>query len=194
MSKGVYLFETKTKGDIKEQQLCRQLGFDLQVMIYLIALDHWPAKELKERPIHGVRYNVIRRPLSGGAGSIRKHKPTKGNPTGETDEEYYARLGEVILEASETFFMRWKVEVTPQDVKKFRHEFLDNALEELCDWWHWVDSPAGRRDPFSDPIHYRLPYGIYNPLLEGGSSDLDEYLDTKSEIGLSRGNPLFGEL
>jgi hypothetical protein len=79
-------------------------------------------------------------------------------------------------------------------VEQFKREFLDNALETLCDWWHWIDSPAGRKDPFADPVHWRLPYGVYNPLLEGGSSEIDEYLATKSELGLTRNSELFKEL
>jgi hypothetical protein len=190
----VYLQENKTKGDIAEEQLKRQLGFDLQTMIYRIAMDHYPAKEWQEKKIAGVLYNVVRRPLSGGKGSIRKHQPTKNNPAGESDEEFYSRLGEVIMEDPGYYFMRWQVEITQQDIKRFEHEFLHNALEELCNWWHWVDSPAGRKDPFFDPIHWRLPYGIYNPLTEGGSSELDEYLATKSELGLVRTKELFKEL
>jgi hypothetical protein len=204
----VYLQENKTKGDVVEEQLKRQLGFDLQTMMYLIALEEtWqvrgrkgsfpsgsPEKSLAENPIAGIRYNVIRRPLSGGKGSIRKHQPTKSNPSGETDAEFYARLGQVIMEDPGYYFMRWKVEITREDVTRFRHEFFDNTLEELCNWWRWVSSPQGRKDPFADPIHYRLPYGVYNPLLEGGSSDLDEYLATKSEVGLIRNKPLFTEL
>jgi hypothetical protein len=197
----VYLQENKTKGDIVEEQLKRQLGFDLQTMIYLVALNEYDLASIIEplglpRPksLHGIRYNVVRRPLSGGKGSIRKHQPTKSNPTGETDEEFYARLGQVIMEDPAYYFMRWQVEVTQQDVLKFRHQFLDNALEELCDWWYWINSPAGRKDPFGHPVHFRLPYGIYNPLLEGGSSEVDEYLASGSELGLTRDNKLFTEL
>jgi hypothetical protein len=199
----IYLQENKTKGDIVEEQLKRQLGFDLQTMMYLVALKESRGgffhsedieKILDEHTIAGVRYNVVRRPLSGGKGSIRKHQPTKSNPAGETDVEFYARLGQVIMEDEAYFFSRWRVEITEQDVRRFQHEFFDNALEELCNWWRWVSSPKGRRDPFADPIHYRLPYGVYNPLLEGGSSDMDEYLATKSEVGLTRNKKLFTEL
>lgn len=199
-SAAVYLQENKTKGDIVEQQLKRQLDFDLQTMIYLIALESTrqsrvpPFDKKSWHTVAGVRYNVIRRPLAGGKGSIRKYQPTKSNPAGETDEEFYGRLAEVIMKDPGYFFMRWRVEVTPLDVHRFKHEFFDSALEELCNWWHWVNSPVGREDPFADPIHYRLPYGVYNPLLEHGSSEVDEYLATKSELGLVRDGRLFQEL
>lgn len=35
---GIYLREHKTKGDIREEQIKRQLNFDLQTLMYLIAL------------------------------------------------------------------------------------------------------------------------------------------------------------
>lgn len=37
--RGIYLFETKTKSDIDEARITRQMGFDLQVLFYIIALD-----------------------------------------------------------------------------------------------------------------------------------------------------------
>lgn len=207
---GVYLQENKTKGDIKEEQLVRQLGFDLQTMIYLVALqeschdemfDCEALKSFKEGvPLKGVRYNVIRRPLSGGKGSIRQHKPTKAKPEGESAEEFYDRLQGIIQEEPETYFMRWKVEINKQDLDKFRREFLNPVLEQLCDWWDFI-SARNFDDPFRTvaasgfvPVHWRTPYGIYNPQLEGRAGEMDEFLATGSELGLQRTTQLFGEL
>jgi hypothetical protein len=39
-----------------------------------------------------------------------------------------------------------------------------------------------------------MPYGVYSPLLDGGSTDLDEHLLTGSEVGLRRVDKLFKEL
>lgn len=194
---GVYLQENKTKGDTKEDQLKRQLasGFDLQTMLYLIVLNflendgdtsvgQLPTLSHK---IAGVRYNVIRRPLSGGRHSIKQTQK-------ETPEQFYERLGGLIASEPEYFFMLWKVEVLPSDIERFRRECLDPLLEQLCDWWHWVTSPVGSKDPFSDRLHFRTPYGMYNVLAEGGSADVDEYLNTGSDVGLVRGHPLFQEL
>ena len=142
----------------------------------------------------GVRYNVIRRPLSGGKGSIRQHKPTKAKPAGETSDEYYARLQVIIETEPETYFMRWKVEVIKPDIDKFKTEFLDPILSQLCEWYDWVTSPTGINHPFEDPCHYRNPYGIWNPQLEGRASEMDEYLATGSMVGLQRTDTLFGEL
>jgi len=203
MVKGIYLFETKTKGDINEQQLKAQLasGFDLQTMIYLIALDedrrHHHAFRYRDdcnAYLGGVRYNVVRRPLSGGRHSIVQKKGSK-NVAPESSEEFYARLSGLIESEPDYFFMRWKVEVTPTDLERFRRECLDPLLEQLCDWWEWiVEAYEENRNPFENPVHWRTPYGFYNVLAEGGTSEVDEYLNTGSTLGLERTNNLFPEL
>ena len=197
---GVYLQENKTKGDIKEEQLRKQLasGFDLQTGTYLTAMDCWPASDWKEKPIRGIRYNVVRRPLSGGKHSIRQHKPTKSNPAGESAEAYYTRLGGLIVGEPEHYFHRWNVEFTVADLVRFRRECLDPILEQLCDWWGWVSRPVCKggttRWNHESGVHWRHPYGVWNALNEGGSGEVDEYLNTGSELGLERTDNLFREL
>jgi len=207
---GIYLNEHKTKGDVKEEQIKRQLQFDLQTMLYLVALTSGRATYHGSREIQigkgqwlpsdvkGVIYNVVRRPLAGGKHSIRRLKPTKKNPAGESAEAFYGRLGKLIAEEPEWYFMRWQVEVTPADLERFKREFLNPALEQLCVWWEWIENATKHRDdPFStmgSPLHYRTPYGIWNILAQGGSHELDEYLATGSTLGLGRTNTLFGEL
>ncbi len=190
---GIYLQENKTKGSLDEGQILRQLQFDLQTMLYLVALDaHFP-----EDHISGVVYNCVRRPLSGGKGSIRQHKATTKKPA-ETAEHFYGRVKTIIEEDPSNFFMRWKVEVTTADLERFKREFLTPILEQLCDWWEWVSgcqlhNPAALFSSL-DGLHWRTPYGFYNILAEGGSSELDEYLATGSEAGLERTETLFSEL
>lgn len=213
---GIYLQENKTKSDIHEERLRRQLTFDLQTMLYLVALQSADGYlPTKGATVAGVRYNVVRRPLSGGKGTIVRHKPTKSNPAGESKESYYARLKGIIKDEPETYFMRWRAEVTPGDVARFRRECLDPILEQLCDWWEWVaylhpedHFHSGESGGYSkklrdrrivgryvgNPPHWRHPFGVYNVLDEGGSSDLDEYLATGSQAGLVRTETLFGEL
>jgi hypothetical protein len=209
---GIYLQENKTKGDIKEEQLKRQLasGFDLQTMLYLVALEEWrkhcatgprlheTMDKVESCSLLGVCYNVVRRPLSGGKGSISQRKPTKSSPNGETAEEFYNRLEGIIAADPDYFFMRWKVEVSSQDIERFKRECLDPVLEQLCQWWEWVSRPLckGGTDQFDeeDGIHFRFPYGVYNVLAEGGSGETDEYLDTGSMLGLVRVDRLFEEL
>lgn len=198
---GVYLQENKTKGDIDEPQLKRQLssGFDLQTMFYLVALEqHAEGHVLSggkiRANVRGVRYNVVRRPLSGGRGSIVRHKPSKGNPEGEGRECFYERVGEVIKGDLPYFFMRWKVEVSAQDVARFRRECLDPILEELYDWWELINWQPHYAPLEHQAHHFRYPYGVYNVLQEGGSGELDEYMSTGSDLGLTRTDGLFPEL
>jgi len=260
---GIWLMENKTKGQINEGQMRRQLTFDLQTMMYLIALESCdvPIRDLnkpfhgydpkttklsqdqlnglfKKLPIIGVRYNVIRRPLSGGKGSIIRHKATAGSKCGpckgtgykdavkclkcrgagrvgakpeESKADFYDRVVQYIRDEPETYFMRWNVVVTPGDIAKFRREFLDPILEQLCDWWEWVihcyaELDESKRDPFRPRTfrtsdgrfiptpHWRHPFGVRNIMDEGGYTDVDEYLASGSEIGLRRAETLFGEL
>lgn len=197
--KGVWLQENKSKGTVDKSSLTRQLTYDLQTMTYLVAL--W---EYGYKP-RGVRYNVIRRPLSGGAGTIRKRKGSK-NVKAETWEQYYDRLGKILSSTAESYFTRWEVPVSKKDVDRFRKHTLDPVLENLYDdweWWSWCyegnyshwDAEL-RRDHFPHhlPRHYRLPYGVYNKILEGGTGDLDNYLDTGNMVGLQRVRTLFPEL
>lgn len=222
---GIYLVENKSKGDIDQELIPRQLSFDLQVMIYLVALQadqkrdsmksHLGATEdstnrCRSVPIKGVRYNVVRRPLSGGEGSIRQYKPTKSNPDGESKESFYSRLGDIIEEKADNFFMRWKVDISQVDIEKFKTTCLNPILENLCDdyeWWSHAKkvglSPFdydGRSLAFNsdkgchERRHFILPFGLWNPIVEVGYTDLDEYLNTGSTAGLVYGRPLFSEL
>jgi hypothetical protein len=191
--KFIRLGEHKTKGQINDQQIERQLSFDLQTMYYLTALDTYTTTK-KLPKVRGILYNVVRRPLSGGKGSIRRHKGTKKNPQGESLEAFYGRLGAIIGEAPEEFFYRWDVEISEADITKFKTEFLTPQLESLVDWWEWVSSPEGLADSFANPIHHRHPYGVYNTMNEGRQGDIDEYLATGSTVGLTRAKTLFPEL
>ncbi len=200
-----FLKEHKTKGDIRPDQVERQLTFDLQTMIYIVALQACMPKvgqtldEVKDQrlitipdqaQIAGVLYNVVRRPLSGGKGTIRQHKPTKTKPQGESKEDFYKRLAVIIEENASEFFMRWEVTITQEDIERFKTGFLNPCLEDLCQWYNIISCS----NPPYNSLHYRTPYGIYNVLAEGGSTDLDAYLLNGNEVGLERTNNLFPEL
>lgn len=190
----IWIQENKTKGSIKSEQITRQLRFDLQTMIYKIALEKydWTAA-IKPFPVAGVRYNVIRRDCP-----IRRHKPSKSNPVGETKEHFYDRLKNDYFRAEpEEWFMRWTCRISKQDTERFRQQCLDPVLEQLCDWWDWVaGSKSHGRSPFRDDnrVHWRHPYGVWNTLNEGGVSDLDYFMDEQSMTGLSKATSLFKEL
>jgi hypothetical protein len=201
---GLWVQENKTKGNPNPNKIRRQLRFDLQTMLYVIALEaaqnemHSPVSgRAQELPVGGVRYNVVRRPLSGGKGSIRQWKPSKRNPSGETKYEFFKRLEVEIKEAPETYFMRWKTPLLPQDLRDFRERCLDPILEQLCVWWEVVSVYPDSSQLFKAPvnnIHWRHPYGVFNPLLEDMDGDLDDYLETGSKAGLERADSVFPEL
>lgn len=195
---GVYLQENKTKSRIDGEAIRQQLKFDLQTMLYLIALqsDDWSGYESEghyasgtpPHPILGVRYNVIRRSAHKTAESMLKKVM-------EDREE--GRIGE--------WFARWKVEVSATDVAKFKMQCLNPVLENLLDDYEWwkansrgpynsFDDDRHKRFPDHWPRHFRKPYGVYDPVEEGGFGDVDGYLETGSEVGLTRVTDLFPEL
>lgn len=195
---GVYLAEHKTKQRIDETKIKRMLSFDLQTMLYLTALQayQFPDGVGKGKrdglgaagiPIAGVRYNVVRR---------SEHRVGKK----ETQQEFIDRLRGIIEEAPGGWFMRWRVEVTPADVQRFRRECLDPILEAMCNWYmEQTDALAGtqaRSDYLTcfSGSHFRMPFGADNTVSEFGWSDLDEYITSGSTIGLERRESLFGEL
>lgn len=206
---GIFLQENKTKGDINPIQIQRQLKFDLQTMLYLTVMSDLKKQDKSESysllqnqraPIRGVVYNVIRRPLSGGKGSIVQRKGNSKTPA-ETDAQFYNRLSSVIKESEQDFFMRWKVEITLHDIENFKKRFLNPFLEYLCDWYEWVIRMRGHEfDQWQEGssagggVHWQHPYGVTNILDEGGSTDYDNYVETGSMVGLNRVEKLFTEL
>lgn len=215
---GIYIQENKTKGDIDKLQVERQLKFDLQTMLYVVALWEKPSCDLPrlghyrwgggngvpvgEYPILGVRYNVVRRPLSGGRGNISPHKEkvtkTKFTPA-ESQEHFYERLrSDYIAAEPDYWFFRVRAEISERDVRVFRETCLDPLLEQLC-WWY--DMITGK-PPSSNwnwevlvrSMNYRTPFGVYSALEEGGATEYDAYLVTGSEAGLRRVDRLFPEL
>lgn len=189
--------ENKTKSQINIPKLTHELSFDLQSMLYVTALSEkqsgkfflppyhafWNRsnKKWRELPIAGIRYNVVRRSAHKSPESMVK-KIQEDNKSGRISE----------------WFARWNVGITERDIKKFRHEFLDPALECLCQWWDMVKAAETRKcSPFdlhNNYMHWRHPFGVYNVLDEGGSSEVDSYLESGSEVGLQRVENLFPEL
>jgi hypothetical protein len=209
-SKGrVFLQENKTKGDIDQLKIATQLRDDLQSMLYYLALDYYYREYAKAGdklfpndygPPAGIRYNVVRRPLSGGKHSIRQKQ-------GEESEAFYERLGGLIAEEPEHYFVRWNVDIALSDLKRFEQRFFIPVMEQLCDWWEfmqlcefspwdYVNHEIGCGDCGVDTryLHWQHPHGVYNVLNEGGTTELDEYLATGSILGLAKTDSLFKEL
>lgn len=205
---GIWLQEDKTKGDVDPIAIKQQLRRDLQTMFYQVALPGLMQQMgvfaegdgAVNWPILGVRYNVVRRPLSGGRHSISQHKATLKKHA-ETDDEFYARLASLIAGEPEYFFMRWKSAVESTAVEHFRRTCLDPILDQLCDWYsHVAWCKSNNSDPFRAGCvtgrfhHFTFPYGVYNPLTDGGTGDVDNLLETGSQAGLQRIDNLFPEL
>lgn len=221
---GIWLQENKTKADIDKLQIERQLKFDLQTMVYIITLkeeirrrqDQQHSSAKWNHNVLGVRYNVVRRPLSGGKGSIKPHvaKQTKTKYTpAETDEQFYERLRKDYLAAEPDYwFFRIRAEITERDIEIFRETCLDPLLETICCWYDTTvrgyDAVAVLQDypmfvkeesqsyprPTYPLMNYRTPFGVYSALEEGGSTEYDAFLETGSEAGLRRVQELFPEL
>jgi hypothetical protein len=197
---GIYIQENKTKSQIDQGKVQGQLRFDLQTMLYMIALQAYSStlrdrmKWEKTNYPAGVRYNVVRRAAHKSVESMMKKF--------EEDREDH-RIGE--------WFARWKVEISAADVTRFKTQCLDPVLENLLDdyeWWNFCIT--GKKDnkkfdqytylgrekvfPHHTARHFRLPYGIYSPVAEGGFGDVDYYLEDGSTIGLKRVESLFPEL
>lgn len=195
----VWLQENKAKGDVDEIAISKQLDWDLQVMTYLFALEKYlhSNQDILPKGVPcvpaGVRYNVIRRPLSGGRHSIKQKK-------GQSLEAYYQELEDRIRDDSEFFFVRYKADFSRTEIQEFARQFLIPTLEQLCDWWEWITDDLD--DPFRDDergipgggIHTRHPYGVYNPMDKGRASDVDEYLNNGSINDLAYADTLFPEL
>lgn len=200
----LWLQENKARGDIDEMKTATQLRDDLQSMMYFSTVTyyvrHYAGKDTtipkQFGDPAGIRYNVARRPLSGGLHSI-KQKQT------ESEEEFYTRLAGLIADNPDHYFARWNVEVLPSDLRNWEQRTFIPLLENVCNWWEHM--LATDFDPYGDKInesvgkydrstHWQHPHGCYNSLDEAGHSDLDEYLATGSTVGLQRTDKLFTEL
>jgi hypothetical protein len=187
---GIWLQENKTKSQINHAELQQQLKFDLQTMLYIIALriawedQEWCNGLLGRSPVRGVRYNVIRR---------SSHKSPESMLQKIREDQAAMRAGE--------WFGRWNVPISDEDVRVFKKECLDPILEQMCLWWSVQTGTLS--DTYSQEqlvsivqqcSTWRTPYGLWNPLEYGGQDVVDEFLRSGSTAGLQRVTKLFPEL
>lgn len=210
------LQENKTPGDPDVEQIKRMLQFELQTMTYVVALKEFidkvgveedKPKSISKLPIR-VKYNIARRPLSGGKHSIKQKK-------GQTETEFYKELGERIESDSSFFFIRFTSEISEHDIKRFQTTCLNPVLENLCDdyeWWDYTQRISTVKQhqgellyhtglrvnefPNHQRRHFIMPFGLYHPIAEGKGTYLDEYILSggKSMRGLVVDTELFPEL
>lgn len=148
VKKLVWIQENKTKSDIKQDDLQSDLLCDLQSMLYcivvLLLIENGTFD--KQWKLGGIRYNVIRRPLSGFKFNIKQKKGLgKAKKGAETEEMFYERLSSVIQENASQFFVRMRIGIEDKDIQFFKSKVLNPILEQLCDWYDSIQS-----DPF-DP-------------------------------------------
>ncbi len=202
--RGIVMDEHKTKSEVNQAKVERQLAGDLQVMFYLVALltkqEDGSLSEIvtpdglvKKLPIVGVTYNVVRR---------SSHKSPESMLKKVREDVAAGRGGE--------WFGRWDVAVSKQDLELFRRRTLDPILDNLVDdhqFWQacWLGEHGLSQDDLFDgekrsrvfPYHWRRHFLTpfhYDPLSEGGGSDLDGYIRDGSTVGLRRAEVLFPEL
>jgi hypothetical protein len=168
-----WIQENKTKSSIDKPKLERQLRMDLQTMMYCVAFEQDSAWDRIK--LGGVRYNVVKRSAHKSIASLGE-KIFSDNKAGRIQE----------------WFCRFEVDIKPKDLETFRKVCFDPILENLC-WWYEVEVLNNPMKHFP-PLHWRHPFGVYNVLDEGGSTELDEYLDNGSMAGLQRVQDLFPEL
>ncbi len=219
---GIFIKEHKTKGEIDEDGILKTVGWNLQTMLYQVALrtllsthkhehNFYPGMDSVRQlcgnyPPGGVHYNVIRRPLADFH-AIKQRKT-------ESLDQFIARLAKDpddpkkgIIPNAKDYFMRWKVEVTDEDIQQFKDRTLHPILEQLWDWWEWVRhkpfdpwAPRPNEKLMDNPIagkscpHFQAPWGVYNSLAGGFRGSFFEYLTSGRDYGLTKVTTLFPEL
>lgn len=149
------LQENKTKGDVDEYFLLKTLDFEQQTGVYMLAL-----RQMHTTSQQWVLYNVIRRPLSGTSNPKRRQKEAAAAFINRCVYEYDGTArGYPITANLEHWFKRWDVKL--EDLSAFESEYLIPALTRLCDWYDSL--PDGLGDPFQSKLHYRRPWGYFDP-------------------------------
>lgn len=204
--RSVWIREHKTKSQIDLPTIRRQLTCDIQSFTYLCALIRFLEKSPEAFSLGGVLYNVVQRPLAGGKGSLKRKKPSKANPQGESIDAYYKRLVESWTGYADDYFHRFEVGYSLDELRRFERMFLEPVLENSCDdyeWWeycyttktdHYDYLTRAKLFPHHLPRHYVLPYGVNTILLDGGFDDVDGYIWEGNRSGLVRRTDLFPEL
>ena len=211
-SNKIYLLEHKTKGTIDESKITTQLHADLQVGVYLTALQAWAAIHHPKKKVHGVIYNVIRRPFGDQSAPRLRKNESQGALIqrafhGEEGKKPNPKSVYPVDQNGKEWFKRWKVAFTDEDLATFQQRHLNPQLEQLCIWWDSIkDNPDnpwkttnksrehGQVPYVENPYHWRRPFGVYDPMSLGYEGGYYEYCTSGSKIGLEHVDTLFPEL
>ncbi len=163
----LWVMENKTKGDIDVDGIKGGLTKDLQTGFYM--LNVW--KKYNRLP-DGVLYNVIRRT------GLRPR-------VSESASQFADRVRDDIQNRPEWYFMRWKVEITKQDLVDFQNKMLNPILYQMITWWDSVKknpfAPHLLHDDDGNPIgpnphHYERPFGCYDGMMHHQRGDYFEII------------------
>lgn len=129
--------DTKTKGQIVEDEIALKLPIDLQLMTYL--LSWW--KITGELP-GGVEYDIIRR-------------PQERRKAGENVYEYCLRVQANMAADPSHYLIRMQAQILKSDLEEFENRF-DNYMQQLERWYlgeyHYLNPTActgrGYKCPF----------------------------------------------
>lgn len=111
----LWLFETKTKSKIDDQIIFDSLSYQLQVQMYMFAIE-----QIYGEPPAGVLYNMVLRP------QLRQKVK-------ESNEEFLERIAEDAAERPEHYLMRYEAEVTIQEMSRWRQELMYH-VSNINDW------------------------------------------------------------
>jgi hypothetical protein len=114
-----WLFETKTKSYIVEEDIADVLPHELQVNIYMHAL-----RKLHKIIPQGVLYNIVRRP------GLRQKQT-------ESARGFAQRMIDDIRERMDFYFVRMEMRVDRSDLDRFDGELMDLMCDFLS-WWYGI--------------------------------------------------------
>ena len=120
---GLSLFETKTKGQINEDNMRELLAFDFQSDFY----NNTYMVETGLLPT-GTRYNIIRRP-----GQKWSTKPDKKTGLRESLVQYRDRVEAEVIKDPAYYFLRYRISKTKADMAEAQKE-LGLKVAEFLDW------------------------------------------------------------
>jgi ATP-dependent helicase/DNAse subunit B len=112
----LWLFETKTKGRIEEDNIVDKLSLDLQVFLYF-----WAMKQRYGEYPAGVIYNIIR-------------KPQQRRKSDEDIKAFASRVGIEVRKDPSHYFVRINGTVTKSELNEWEQEF-HQIIRQVIQWF-----------------------------------------------------------
>lgn len=130
-----WLLDTKCLSVIKPEIILGTLPHDIQCMLYL-----WAATQQNKNP-KGIIYNVIRRPA---------HRQKND----ESVDDFTTRIAEEALSKPDHFFMRFRLEISPEEVQNWFNNDIEKITDDIC---HWSKFP--KKLSYINPNTLETKYG-----------------------------------